>query len=735
VLFLLFPLDVNHTVLECKTAVFHKKRNMTAREWCMKYFRAAPDHENAGTTTLICEQSGCCFQVEDRRGAIRVCMTHLRKVHHTTLHGEPAVSAAAESSCHGHGDGADGACRMDDAILPSELSAVREPHDNGEWHTGFFAVVSDVMLMTTSAARHRSALADILTCAIHVLAREVEWEHTLVALKRGDGTSDQESCNAMMFSTTARNIAMYLLLPHDVAATKSSVLMSLSRSLVLGASDASVAAVSAMRDLIADSVMDAFSNLSRDEVGKKRLRADPAVAAPRCKLDRFARNAFRGPYLNQVSATLGAFDELSECESVMMLPNPSRRGHATQKGRSGEHPIPWDRDEVCLTPGSLDDYYRHEFPDGSERKRIQIAHATQLLANGVASWLKQSSRMDLESLGAALRLPAVNLRLATSLELVNFITMSMLPTPSVGRLVRQLHVAYTEALQRTSTQGHESATVVDEPHDRGLGTGGSLCAIGSQSRSLESAQRFMSESILYGTAGKKPELFSRGELLHQAAQRCRVPLESIVAALAEFGGRGSDADLVSNVGLPAMPSRAEFASMDAEAKHLLHQSILRHQFREVEGSKLLSSALLPSGVGCEISYEAQRARHLARIPLDSLVVLMIATKTSDAYEQLMIRYHRIPFSPRTTKFELGQWLWSDEHIVLVGNLLSYVTESERLAAMKAVKLSPKHLPFLLSMGTNSVESDAVAHASSESFGRHGLVDLCVFLLRKRHQRQ
>ncbi|CUG88605.1 Hypothetical protein, putative [Bodo saltans] len=593
--------------------------------------------------------------------------------------------------------------------------------------------------------RHRTTLTDILTRSVDTLAREMEWEHNLVLSKQLSGRSDATSTSTttrlslstLEFRHAARSVAWSVLVPPRVAPTKEALLHSLSTSTpVFDMSNASIAAVKATRESIAESILEAFSSGAEDveEVGRKRPRCDAPRTSPLCRIERFARNAFRGPYLNQVVATLhegGDRDDISETESVVLLPNPDRR----TRRRGGDKTRMSDEEE--LTPTTLHAYYLNTFGLRKDRAQLQSAHVSQLLANGVAHWLKTNSRFELEALSAALYVPAVSLRLATSLELVNFITMSMLPTSSVGQLVHQAHAAFMEPRQRPKTEENWSLATEEAQPFRGgttmagtsslASTSGSLSAIGSQSRSLESAQRHMSETILYGNKRAKPEPFSRGELLHQASQRCRIPLESIVSALAEFGSRGSDADLLpSHIGAPAMPSREEFDAMDADSKKQLYQSILRHQFRALGGCS-------PS-TGIDLSYEAQRARHLAHVPLEALVVLVIATNTGDPYEQLMIRYYRIPFSPRTTKYELGQWLWNDEHVMLVGNLLSYVTESERFVAMRAAKVNVKILPLLLSMGSN--EGDPTTGTSEDcSIGKNNrnLVDLILYLLRGRNQ--
>lgn len=575
--------------------------------------------------------------------------------------------------------------------------------------------------MFPTILRFKAALKDVLTSGLGVLAKDVMWEHNrtqqgcqLTAAPTSSGHM-KDQMTIEVATAAARVVAQRVLIPEGVRLTTEALVASLTCALQ---SSAVGRFMKGVVDAVAEVLLEVLQRPGPLSSTLKRPREDPPVV----RIGRFVRNAFRGPYVNQLCAQISSADDVSECESVVLLPKPNRRNGAATIADTATA----DNDVVVLSLATLKVYYNQQFPDKAESDRICEAHSAQFLANGVARWLRRCSRKDLEALGAALQLPPVSLQLATSLELVNFVTMSILPTPSVGEQLCQAQRALVCALSKEG--GEALPSDVSQPNRSPVvGGGASLSAIGVQSRSLESAQRLMAESILYGAVRKTPEPFSRGELLHRVSGKLSLPMETIVAALAEMGsGRADELQLPC---APTLPTRDAFARMGADERRSLYREILRHQFRLLGASSSYDSTSRSGEPHAAL--EMLRAKHLVRIPLEALVVMVLATTTSDDYEQLMIRFYRIPFSPRTTKFELSQWVWIEEHIVLLGNLLSYVEEPERAAAIRAGKMRMRDLPVLLAMYEAKDESSSAV--SPCSWNGAQLATAALFLLRKRNQ--
>lgn len=622
----------------------------------------------------------------------------------------------------------------------SHVANALEPQPR-RWSNTLLAVVSEVLLLfaagrrrcprsagaaVTRAPAQLSLLSDILQSSISILSRDIAWEHARHQPTARSAIGPTSPAANFLYSDAAKSIAQTFLMPD--AASKD--------MLVKSFPTVDVPALENVGKVVSDIMWNTFRSSSNDNGTKtkgrqKRMREEPTddpTDGIVCCMERFVRNAFRGPYVNQLQAQLHPTNgDVSEDESVVLLPNPKKDKRSSTFGDGLS----------CLSGAALEEWYANTFSDKGEELEMREAHAAQFLANGIASWIQATrSRKELESMGVALMLPAVSLRLASSMELVNFLTMAIVPTPSVRKLLRQAHDALLTDVKRGTT-GQQSTEASGAPADASISSYlatsavacGSLSAMGSQSRSLESVHRCMLESVIYGAAGRKPETFSRGELLLQASSRCNIAMESIVAALAEMRSGVGESGMVAGphrIGAPAMPTRAAFDRMAPAERTALHQAILRHQFWSMDTT--MAEADHHSSV--ERQFVLQRARHLVRIPLEALVVLVIATRTTDAYEQLLIRFWRIPFSPRTTRFELSQWVWSDEHVVLNVNLLSYVDAPARIVAIKAAKVKGKDADALLAMCSGDTEMTL----SSVYASRGSLVDLALSLLRNRLRR-
>lgn len=393
---------------------------------------------------------------------------------------------------------------------------------------------------------------------------------------------------------------------------------------------------------------------------------DVATLLSNCNTASFLRNAFRGPFTNVI-----------------------------------HHESSLDDDEaglIGIAKSSVEAYYARVGPD------CLRAHAKQLLANGTVEHFRFLDSGALHAVCNRLCLSSIASRVATNLELANFVACALIPPPQVVALLAHQRNSADLFSRKRLRSADEGARTSPAKAKHTLG----LAAIGGLSRGLDDTFRLLDRDQAEGK--------SRKELLTLLCLRVAVPFTDVVEATTQHL-QGLLCEPLPNLDVLSQPA---FESLSQEDRDAALDAALKRQFMSVHEGR--SDAELRRG----------RVLHLVAIPTFVLPTLLFHTSTKNQYEQYLIRMFRLPFSRFTRLFELQQWVWDHELEVMLLNALSYIESDARKREVlkKAGSLNSAAIELLLKAQENFLKGGSGEEARGKKIGRIKLVETLLAMMHR-----